>query len=557
VVLAPGAERSGRSRRLIAAFLAAMVAAAAAPALAAVYHVEYSTSTATVTGPSVSLGAGDAGSTAVSAVAADAATSTTDAGLTYYQSANAATGALSIDQSGTSTGNSLSLSVPLSATQASELIYVVAEMPYGTSVSRVTDTFSDSFIHRQTASSTKVTVEAWYGSTGARSGSDTVTVTFSARANVAILVFTVKGANTASPFDPDVGTAPTSSGTGGTASVSITTAYPNDILIGAVAVDGQNPTTAGTGFTLIKSAHGGPGSGTVAGDYKVVTTTQTGAAVSFTLGSPPPPTDWAIIADAIVEAVPAATADTSLASPATSGSQVLTATTSAYLWSAAYSSGETLYPGVWTADLWASATASGTLLVSAYAVDSSNNIVATLLTTGSTVTVGTSKGESKTTFSMAGGTVPANGRIMVVVTAPAGGPASFTLYWGSGELTNFQTPPKYDYVLTISTPAGTSWNVNLAVASSSGIARLTNATVWLKVPDSPPYTVFSQQIALLSGAFTKSAGSSVSLAASTTMYAYLYVTASSVGTSTIVLTLRVQPSSTTPYSLYTVVLTVN
>jgi hypothetical protein len=556
VVLAPGAERAGRSRRrLIAAFLAAMVAAAAAPALAAVYHVEYSGSTATVTGPSVSLGAGSAGSTAVSPAAADAATSTTDAGLTYYQSANAATGALSIDQSRTSPGNAPSLSVTLSATQASELIYVVAEMPYGTSVSVVTDTFSDTFRHRQTASSTGVTLETWYGSTGARSGSDTVTVTFSATAKVAILVFTVKGANTASPFDPDVGTAQTSSGTGGTASVSITTAYPNDILIGAVAVDGQNPTTAGTGFTLIKSAHGGPGSGTVAGDYKVVTTTQTGATVSFTLGGPP--TDWAIIADAIVEAVPAATADTSLTSPGTSGSQVLTATTSAYLWSAAYSSGETLYPGVWTADLWASAATSGTLLVSAYAVNSSNNIVATLLTTGSTVTVGTSKGESKTTFSMAGGTVPANGRIMVVVTAPAGGPASFTLYWGSGELTNFQTPPKYDYVLTISSPAGTSWNVNLAVASSSGIARLTNATVWLKVPDSPTYTVFSQQIALLSGAFTKSAGSSVSLAASTTMYVYLYATASSVGTSTIVLTLRVQPSSTTPYSLYTVVLTVN
>ncbi len=555
MVLAPGAERAGRSRRrLIAAFLAAMVAAAAAPALAAVYHVEYSGSTATVTGPSVSLGAGSAGSTAVSPAAADAATSTTDAGLTYYQSANAATGALSIDQSGTSTGNAPSRTVTLSATQASELIYVVAEMPLGTSVSGVTDTFSDTFRHRQTASSTGVTLETWYGSTGASSGSDTVTVSFSARAKVAILVFTVKGANTASPFDPSVRTAPSNFGTGTTASVLITTTYPNDILIGAAAVDvgASTSPSAGTGFTMINQALGG--SGTVAGDYKVVTTTQTGATVSFTwTGS----TDWAIIADAIVEAVPAATADTSLTSPGTSGSQVLTATTSAYLWSAAYSSGETLYPGVWTADLWASAATSGTLLVSAYAVNSSNNIVATLLTTGSTVTVGTSKGESKTTFSMAGGTVPANGRIMVVVTAPAGGPASFTLYWGSGQLTNFQTPPKYDYVLTISSPAGTSWNVNLAVASSSGIARLTNATVWLKVPDSPTYTVFSQQIALLSGAFTKSAGSSVSLAASTTMYVYLYATASSVGTSTIVLTLRVQPSSTTPYSLYTVVLTVN
>lgn len=528
-----------------------MLAAAAVPAFATVYQLGYSNSTASITSPTVTLAAGTAGSAAVSSAAADAATSTTDAGLAYYQSANAATGALTLDQSASATANSATPSVTLSATQASEVIYVVAAAPLGTTVTGVGDGQGNTYTQRQSAASSGVTLSTWYATTGANSGSDTVTVTFSGRAKVAIMAFTIMGADIASPFDPALTTVPSNSGTGTTASTTVTTSNPNDFVIGAAAVDTGKTTAAGPGLTLIRQALG---SETAAGEYEVVTTAQTGATVSCTWSGS---TDWAFIADAVVEAFPAATADTSLTTPVASGSQALTTTTSAYLWSAAYASGEALYSGAWTADFWASAATSGALSVSVYAVTSANGVSATLLTTGTTGTVGTAKGEVKTTFTLPAGTVPSNGMILVVITAPAGGPASFTLYWGAGQSTNFQTPAKYDYVLKINSPAGTAWNVNLAVASSAGLARLTNATVWLKVPDSPIYSVFSQQIALLSGSFTKSTGSAVTLAASTTMYVYLYSTASSVGASSIVLTLKVQPSAASPYSTYTIVLTIN
>jgi hypothetical protein len=195
--------------------------------------------------------------------------------------------------------------------------------------------------------------------------------------------------------------------------------------------------------------------------------------------------------------------------------------------------------------------------ISAWIVNSTGGIVAqvtpTPVTTGA---IGTAKGEVLTTVAGQGAAIPANGMIMVALTTPSGGP-TITVYYGTAQLTNFQTPAAYDYVFTITSPAGGSWSTSLAVASSGSITRLTNMTVTLKVPDAPTYSVYSEQVTILGGAITQSSGPTVALAASTTMYVYVYATASSVGTSSFSFALTLYPPTGTAYAEYTIDLTVN
>ncbi len=385
--------------------------------------------------------------------------------------------------------DALQMSVGVSLTTSSANDVVVASVAgTGTFTATTTDGDGLSWTNRKSVSNTAQVTE-WYAiSTGALAA-DRIGVTFAAVGGVyTVTAFGVKGANTASPFD---GAAVSASGSTTTPSTSFSTTLSNDFLLGLVGIASSTTTiSAGSGYTAIQNA--APGGS----EYQVIPSAGANT-VSFTLGAA---AAWGIIADAI----------------------------------AASSSG-----------------GSTTLSVSAYTTNSGGTAQYTLLSSGTTNTITSTKSEVKTSFATGAGTVPSGGYVEVTVTASA----SVTIYWGSSQLTNFETPAAYDYVLAVNNPTSASWNVNLAVATSSGISRLSNMTIWLKTPDISPYTVNSQQIALLGGSFTKSTGSVVTLAASTTMYVYLYVTATSTGTSTVTLSLKVQPSTAAPYAYYTIDLT--
>ena len=71
--------------------LLALVLVSTSSAYASVYVFDYSSGTATIRSPSVSLQTGTSGSSTISSVATDAATVTATAGITFYESANLAT----------------------------------------------------------------------------------------------------------------------------------------------------------------------------------------------------------------------------------------------------------------------------------------------------------------------------------------------------------------------------------------------------------------------------------------------------------------------------------
>ena len=247
------------------------------------------------------------------------------------------------------------------------------------------------------------------------------------------------------------------------------------------------------------------------------------------------------------------TVDTSLAQPATSNSFTFNKAT-IYLWSPQYTAATTLYAGTWTLDLFVGANKANPLTVTITTVTSTGALSSTIATGVSTPSIG-ALSEVIVPITGAAGSVPANGYILVTLTAPTPGNPLFTLYWGTGQASSFQSPSLYDYVLSVSNPAGSSWSVSMGVASSSGTSRLVNMTVFLKAPDVSPYTVYSQQVAMGSGVTQKLSGTPVTWS-SANLYIYVAATANAFGTGTVYLSLELQPTSTTPYTLYTIGLTV-
>jgi hypothetical protein len=196
--------------------------------------------------------------------------------------------------------------------------------------------------------------------------------------------------------------------------------------------------------------------------------------------------------------------------------------------------------------------ASATLTVNAYTTTSAGAAQNTLISSGTTNTITSTKALVSTSFSSSAGTIPASGYVEVTVTASSS--TSVTIYWGSGQLTQFLTPSTYNYVLAISNPTTTAWSINLGVASFSTLTRITNATIWFVSP-------FSDQIVVSSGSLSQSSGSTVTLAASSTVdiavAAYSNaIPTSSISPSTLVLSLKIQPSGSTVYAQYTINLSI-
>jgi hypothetical protein len=455
-----------------------------------------------------------------------------------------------------------SVSLRLTTTGTSDLIYVaVCILNSGSqTVSAVTDSSSLSYSRRQfVALGTNVRIESWYATSTSALSADLITVSLSGAAEFVVVAMGVSGTNTASPFDPNLASPPTGTGTSATASTAITTAFPDDLIIGAVVAQSHPALTAGAGFTLVASR--ADASGTVSGgvEGQSVTTTQAGSTVSFTLGSSQ---NWAILADAVVAGQATPSADTSVSQPPSPGSFTIPVGSSAFLWSPAYSVPGTFYSGSWLLDLWASkATSSGTLTASIFLVSSNGAIAATVLSSGTTGSIPTSETEVKTTFAGSTAGIPAGGRVLVVLTNPSPvGATAATVYWGTSQLTNFQSPSTYSYVLTVSNGASASWTIGLATVGSmtSNLGRLTNLTVWL----SSPTNVVTKEIVVTSGALTQASGATVTLAGSGTysigVAAYSAALPTSSNTpSTVTFSLRVKPTASTAFSQYTISLAVN
>ena len=147
------------------------------------------------------------------------------------------------------------------------------------------------------------------------------------------------------------------------------------------------------------------------------------------------------------------------------------------------------------ADLWASATSTGALKLTFSAIDSSNNFIASAAS-GNTGTIGTTKSEVKTTYTGSQISVPTGGRLVANITNPSSSGVTFTIYWGPGQTTNFQTPADYDYVLTLTNSASTSYSVSLSTYSSSATGRHLNITL-------SAYSPSVQEIIITNGVLTQ------------------------------------------------------
>lgn len=508
--------------------------------------------TSTVRTAAVTLGLGNKGSSSLSSTS-DYGTVTATAGLTFNEIAAATVSALppALDgstsvtfqnQNSGTTGN-------FATANANGIIMVIVSMSGTDTVSSVTNSGTALTWSQRGAATDGANerVETWYA-IAPTAATRTVTVNLASKTTFIIVAFGISNANTATPFDANLVSPVTGTGSGTTQSVTVSTLNPNDFLIGAVAIsvaagNAPNP-TIGAGFTSIASTSRGTLGG--AGEYSSVITVQSSTSVSFTSGATS--VTWAMIGDAVRGILPTVAADTSFSAPGSSGSFAVAAGSSAFLWSPAYPSAATVYSGSWLLDLWASATTSGTMSVLLVAVDSTGTFTG-LAVSGVTGTIGVAKSEVQTTFSGSQVSVLASGYLLAILTNPTGSGRTCTIYWGTGQVTNFQTPSNYDYVLTIVNSAASSYSVSLSTYSSSSIGRLTSLIVYI-------YNPSMTEIVITNGVLTQSSGSAVTLAASSTLYVRLSASANAFGSSSLVLLLKSTPG-TTPFSYKVLSLAVN
>lgn len=132
--------------------------------------------------------------------------------------------------------------------------------------------------------------------------------------------------------------------------------------------------------------------------------------------------------------------NTALTPPTGTGSYTVTRGSSVYLWSPQFASSTVIPAQTWVLDMWVSAASSGTMSVTVVTTDSSGTTMNTVVSGTSTGSISTNEGQVVTTFTGNQVTIPANGYIKVTLSAPtgSGNPKSFTVYWGTGQLTDFQ-----------------------------------------------------------------------------------------------------------------------
>lgn len=497
----------------------------------------------------ITLGTGIAGSSSVSSTW-DYGDVTVGAGLRFNEIADATVSALAppaIDGSGvvSATGTSATV-VGLTTSNADDLIYVSVSIIGTDSVSSVTNSGTALTWSQRGAltDGSDERIETWWAIAPTADTRD-ITVSFASSNTFIVVAFGISGVNTDEPFDPNLGSPVTGSGSGTTQSVTLSTVNPNDLLIGAIAVKvpsgGAPAPSAGTGYTTIQSTNETTLGG--AAEYKQVTSPQTSTTIDFSTSTS---VTWAMIGDAVQGVLPSVSSNTDLADPASSGSFTVAAGSSAFLWSPTYSSAATIYSGDWTLDLWASATSQGSMDV-LFLVLSGDSVIA-LAASGSTEAIPTSKSEVISTFAAPETTVPSGDRLLAVLTNPTGSGITFTIYWGTGQVTYFETTSDYDYVLRLINSGLVDYSVSLSVYSYSSIGRIVSMTVYL-------YSPSTAEIVIADGDVTQSSGATMTLSASSTLYVQIQASANAHGSSSVVVYVSISPG-TNPFSYYVMDITV-
>jgi hypothetical protein len=289
-----------------------------------------------------------------------------------------------LDGSASGTGTTTATST-LTTANPYDVIYVVVVIDTGTiNTPRGTGL---SFLIRQAALSFSGGVMAtYYAIANSQLSAVAITETATGSGAANIVAFGISGANTASPFDLGVGIPASATGTSASPTVSITTTYANDFIIGA---EGDNSRvglpTANAPFTLIRAQQDSSPVISAAAEYQIVTANQVGLIVGMTADNSV--NGWAMIADAVRKA-------------------------------------SAFYP----------------LHVTIRSTDSSGTAVSTLLSSTATASVPTTTGQVATIFSIASGSVPASGYLEVIIRAPTR--ATITINWGTAQLSNFQIAMK-------------------------------------------------------------------------------------------------------------------
>lgn len=174
-------------------------------------------------------------------------------------------------------------------------------------ISSISSTNTTSWASRKVYTGTfgngdKWSLEQWYGKASSALTNESLSITYSATpSNANYNVFGVHGANLTTI--PDANASLPATGTGGATqpSVSISTSNANDMVIACMIQAGTvSNETAGSGFTLIT------GSATQPVEFKV--TAGTISSVAQTFGTTPP-TNWAMLVDAIQAAAVVGSAD--------------------------------------------------------------------------------------------------------------------------------------------------------------------------------------------------------------------------------------------------------
>ena len=207
--------------------------------------------------------------------------------------------ALDESATGNAVAGSTYLTVNFPATSSSgELIVIAVSETNGESVSSITPSAYNFQKYTTLTVDTNVVTEVWYGVSTAVSA-QTITINFagSTAHSTSAVVFSVSGADTASPFD---GTYNTKTGTDtASGSISASTTRPNDLVIAALGLDASynTPISATGSNTLIGYSDCGTGTGRDTGveSQTVATPSNTQESFSWTGGS----YNWGIIELAI------------------------------------------------------------------------------------------------------------------------------------------------------------------------------------------------------------------------------------------------------------------
>lgn len=203
----------------------------------------------------------------------------------------------------TGSSHSATCSVTLTTSNSNDIIIAFANGECAGPVTLGTPTGSGlSFTLRK--SGVALSLGEWWALATSALSSETITITESSTLcggppiTTSFVVWGIAGANTVTPFDPNMGLPSQNTGIGASGSVSVSTSNANDMILGMVG-GGANigGGSAGPGFTIIKS----DSLANAASEYEVVSSTQSALSVSINFGGN---TAWEMFGDA-VQAAPA------------------------------------------------------------------------------------------------------------------------------------------------------------------------------------------------------------------------------------------------------------